>query len=57
MKIDHQNLPINFDRLTTTRVRKGSCPPRPSKRVAKTGITFHKMTYTTTIAMVTTETG
>ena len=41
----------------TTRVGSGSSAPRPANRLAKVGMTFHRMTPTTTAAMTMTAIG
>ena len=42
---------------TTTRVRKGSSPPRPANSWANTGMTFQRMIVTTPAAITMIETG
>ena len=41
----------------TTRVGSGNCAPRPANICANVGITFHRITPTTTAAMMITATG
>ena len=41
----------------TMRVGSGSWAPSPANKAAKVGMTFHKMTPTTTTAMTMTATG
>ncbi len=57
MPMSHQKSPMKFDSQMTTRVGNGSSAPRPSKRAAKTGMTFQRMTATTMQAMQMTATG
>ena len=41
----------------TIRVGSGSCAPRPANSAAKVGMTFHRMTPTTTAAITMTAIG
>ena len=41
----------------TMRVRNGSSAPRPANKLAKVGMTFHRMMVTTRPAIVTIATG
>ena len=48
---------MKFDRAMVIRVGSGRLAPSPSNRVAKVGMTFHRMIQTTATAITMTATG
>ena len=55
--ISHHHEPMNRESAIVTRVGNGRLAPSPSNRVAKVGMTFHRMTHTTPIAITITAVG